>query len=531
MSEPAVGSPLSMHDPRQVGPWTIHSRLGAGGMGVVFYASSPGYEGAALKVIRPGLLDAPATRDRFRREVAILRSVHDAHISEFLAADLESEPAWLAIEYVAGPTLRDEIAENGPLSEDEWWKLARGMAQALAVLDKHRITHRDLKPGNVILGEHGPELIDFGIAHPEDATSLTATGLVTGSPSWLSPEQATLEPTGPSSDIFALGSLLAYAATGRPPFGEGASVAVLMSIATREPDLVGIDPNRSALLQRMLAKDPTRRPTARQVLDRLRGNTTGGTTLTDMPEQTIALGGMAAAATLRRPRPTPAAATCRATDHPRSPAAHRVDDPTARRGQPARRRPRGACGGPDPGRRGPPAPHLPRLRSGREQPATPGPSARARPPPNSVGPLAGVSSWAILVGLVLLVGGWFVVQALGGDSTNSGSGSGSSTGAPPSAADAPPAPAKDQLKDGDWLLATYRFDNTADGLVVSGTVRNTGAATASANLTTWVYLGDESLGSVATTVTDVPAGESVPVTMTGDAVWKKGQKVVLLQAS
>ena len=137
----------------------------------------------------------------------------------------------------------------------------------------------------------------------------------------------------------------------------------------------------------------------------------------------------------------------------------------------------------------------------------------------------------ILVGLVLLVGGWFVVQALGGDSTNAGSGSGSSTGAPPSAADAPPAPAKDQLKDGDWLLATYRLDNTADGLVVSGTVRNTGGATASANLTTWVYLGDESLGSVATTVTDVPAGESVPVTMKGDAVWKKGQKVVLLQAS
>ena len=114
---------------------------------------------------------------------------------------------------------------------------------------------------------------------------------------------------------------------------------------------------------------------------------------------------------------------------------------------------------------------------------------------------------------------------------NGGSGSGSSTGAPPSAADAPPAPSADQLKDGDWLLATYRFDNTADGLVVSGTVRNTGSATASANLTTWVYLGEESLGSVATTVTDVPAGETVTVTMTGDAVWKKGQKVVLLQAS
>ena len=373
MSEPAVGSPLSMHDPRQVGPWTIHSRLGAGGMGVVFYASSPGYEGAALKVIRPGLLDAPATRDRFRREVAILRSVHDAHISEFLAADLESEPAWLAIEYVAGPTLRDEIAENGPLSEDEWWKLARGMAQALAVLDKHRITHRDLKPGNVILGEHGPELIDFGIAHPEDATSLTATGLVTGSPSWLSPEQATLEPTGPPSDIFALGSLLAYAATGRPPFGEGASVAVLMSIATREPDLVGIDPNRSALLQRMLAKDPTRRPTARQVLDRLRGNTTGGTTLTDMPEPTIALGGMAAAAAPPAPPiappPRPAAVADVPAPRPHGP---RVADP-AGRGQGTRGQRRCASGvGPDAGRA---------ARQHRTGPAS-DPAANSRQPPD-----------------------------------------------------------------------------------------------------------------------------------------------------
>jgi hypothetical protein len=528
MTEPTVGSPLSMHDPRHVGPWTIHSRLGAGGMGVVFYASSPGYEGAALKVIRPGLLDAPATRDRFRREVAILRSVRDAHISEFLAADLESEPAWLAIEYVAGPTLRDEIAENGPLSEDEWWKLARGMAQALAVLDKHRITHRDLKPGNVILGEHGPELIDFGIAHPEDATSLTATGLVTGSPSWLSPEQATLEPTGPPSDIFALGSLLAYAATGRPPFGEGASVAVLMSIATREPDLVGIDPNRSALLLRMLAKDPSRRPTARQVLDRLRGNTTGGTTLTDVPPATIALGGMDDA-TVAGPLPTP-------TAPPVTPVAPAVAPATAL--------PPVAPIVVGPPSAAPVAPAADRTLVGAAASTAPAPPPirpRTAGNPRTVGPRTAAAQQrratrrralvVVLVGLVLLVGGWLVVRALGNDSTGAGSGSGTSTGAPPSAADAPPAPSKDQLKDGDWLLATYRLDNTTDGLVVSGTVRNTGSATASANLTTWVYLGDESLGSVATKVTDVPAGGSVPVTMTGDAVWKKGQKVVLLTAS
>jgi hypothetical protein len=253
-----------------------------------------------------------------------------------------------------------------------------------------------------------------------------------------------------------------------------------MSIATREPDLVGIDPNRSALLQRMLAKDPARRPTARQVLDRLRGNTTGGTTLTDKPEPTIALGAV-----------TPASDQTL------------VAPPVGTAPAPPPVRPRTA---------GNPRAVGPRTAAAQQRRAT-----RRRA-------LVGV-----LVGLVLLVGGWFVVQALGGDSTSGGSGS--STGAPPSAADAPPAPSEDQLKDGDWLLATYRFDNTADGLAVSGTVRNTGGDTASADLTTWVYLGGESLGSVSTTVTDVPAGETVRVTMTGDAVWKKGQKVVLLQAS
>ena len=504
MTEPTVGSPLSMHDPRQVGPWTLHSRLGAGGMGVVFYASAPGYDGVALKVIRPGLLDAPATRDRFRREVAILRSVRDAHISEFLAADLESEPAWLAIEYVSGPTLRDEIAQNGPLPEDDWWQLARGMAQALAVLDAHRITHRDLKPGNVILGERGPELIDFGIAHPEDATSLTATGLVTGSPSWLSPEQATMEPTGPPSDIFALGSLLAYAATGRPPFGEGASVAVLMSIVTREPDLVGIDPNRAALLARMLAKDPARRPTARQVLDRVRGSISGGTTLTDLPVQTIA--------------PTPLGP---ATVAPATVA-------------PAPARPITAAAAADPTLVAPPtstAPAPPPVRPRTAgNPRTPGPRTAAAQRRRANRRRAIVT---ILTLLALLVGGWLLLQSLAGDGDGgtSDQGSGSSSDGPASAADAPPAPSKDQLRDGDWLLERYSLDNTGSGLVVTGTVRNSGGAAASADLTTWVYLGSESLGSVATTVTDVPAGGTVQVTMKGDAVWKQGQKVVLLQAS
>jgi hypothetical protein len=495
MPEVPVGDALSMHDPRQVGPWTIHSRLGAGGMGVVFYASSPDQEGVALKVIRPGLLDAPATRDRFRREVAVLRSVHDDYICEFLAADLEAEPAWLALEYVSGPTLRDEVTDNGPLSDDEWWRLARGMAQALAVLDQHRITHRDLKPGNIILSPTGPQLIDFGIAHPEDATSLTATGLVTGSPAWLSPEQATLDPIGPSSDIFALGSLLAYAATGRPPFGEGASVAVLMSIATREPDLNGIDPNRSALLRRMLTKDPVRRPSARQVLDRLREHPTGS-------EVTRADGGQDTAV-----------------------LAPPIDPSVTVQSPPVRPAPAesAAVWGPTPSGPVAPAPAAP--------PVRPRTSASGRP----VGPRAAAAQGrrerrrrllvALVAILALIVAGWFAVQALDVGSTG-----GSSKGAGASS-DAPPVPGSDQLRDGPWLLERYRLNNTGSGLTITGTVRNTGDATASADLTTWVYVGQESLGSVSTTVTDVPAGDAVQVEMTGDAVWKQGDKVVLLKAS
>jgi hypothetical protein len=132
---------------------------------------------------------------------------------------------------------------------------------------------------------------------------------------------------------------------------------------------------------------------------------------------------------------------------------------------------------------------------------------------------------------VLALAGWWAVSSLGGTGDPGDSGSGSSATAPPSSADAPPAPSSDQLRSGDWLLESYRLDNTADGLVVSGTVRNRGTATASANLTVWVYLDGTSLGSVSGEVSDVAAGAAVPVTLRGDAIWKPGQKVVLLEAS
>lgn len=522
MSEPTVGTPLSMHDPRRVGPWTVHSRLGAGGMGVVFYATQAD-RAAAVKVIRPGLLDAPATRDRFRREVNILRSVRDEHICRYLDADLEHEPAWLALEYLAGPVLRDEVASNGPLPEARWWELAHGLSQALAVLELHRVTHRDLKPGNVILTARGPVLIDFGIAHPEDATQLTATGLVTGSPAWLSPEQANLEPTGPATDIFTLGSLLAFSATGRPPFGEGASVAVLMSIIKREPDLAGVDPVRAGLLRRMLAKNPALRPGAREVLAWARAGHEGQDLTAEFapapPDATridVPLG---------PPTPTPASEDA-------GPSTTRPDGPA----------------GPVPPRAVPLAP-VPLMTAPSPAAAVPPPSATPPVPPaslvppppprtqgpRSVGPRTAAAverratrrRWLIVLLAIatVLVLGWLWLGGPG----SSPSGNSSSSGG--SASQAPPAPSSDQLRSGDWLLETYRLDNTEDGLVVSGTVRNRGDATASADLVVWVYAGSESLGSVSTTVTDVPAGGTEIVTMTGDAVWKPGAKTVLLEAT
>jgi tRNA A-37 threonylcarbamoyl transferase component Bud32 len=540
MTEPSIGTPLTMHDPRMVGHWTIHSRLGAGGMGVVYYATAEG-RAAAVKVIRPGLLDAPATRDRFRREVGILRAVRDVHICQFIDADLESEPAWLALEYLAGPVLREEVADNGPLSDEQWWDVAHGLAQALAVLDVHRVIHRDLKPGNVILHERGPVLIDFGIAHPEDATALTATGLITGSPAWLSPEQANLEPIGPATDVFTLGSVLAFAATGRPPFGEGASIAVLTAISTKEPDLRGIDPTRAALLSRMLEKDPHRRPTARQVLEWARSGAAGSVpppppvpapdpTMVDsdgsttQPEGVPGLGAAAAAAAAAAPL-TPAP--------PPPPDEPPAAQPPAAAQSPATV-PAAARPAPEP---------APGVAASSGAPAGPAPAAA---PQRQRG--RGRLVWGGLGVAGVALAGWLLVTSPWDDQSDASGGaqptatatvtvspeatqSAGPTATPPSASEAPAAPASDQLRSGDWLLESYRLDNSGGGLTVRGTVRNSGAEQGSTDLTVWIYAGGESLGSVSGSVADVPAGETAPVTLTGDAVWAPGDKVVLLEAS
>ncbi len=505
MAQPPVGSPLSIHDPDVVGPWTLRSRLGAGGMGVVYYAtradSATAAEdtGAAVKVIRPGLLDVPANLERFGREASILRSVNDVHISKFLACDLTSEPAWLAVEYVSGPVLRDAIDLAGPLLTEDWWELAAGIAQALAVLEVHRITHRDLKPANVILNQRGPVLIDFGIAHPEDATQLTATGLVTGSPAWLSPEQANLSPTGPASDIFALGSLLAYAATGRPPFGTGSGVAILVAITTKEPDLAGIDPIRTHLLRAMLTKSPDQRPTALEVLRLARARGAATAALRPAGDATLVA-------------PTDRVVTEAAQDGPDldTPLPAGLGGPPTQAGTTASRPAAPTSSASES------ADQLTQSRSRVSRPRTAADAAT----------IAARRRRMLVVASIVLIGiiAWLGLRAAG--ILGSGNGPGIV-----GQVIAPSAPASDQLGDGDWFLDSYRLSNTADGhLTLDGQVRNRGSRTASADLRVWIYLQTgELLGRVESSVADVAAGQSVATTMSGDAIFQSGPKVVLFQ--
>ncbi|GGS48336.1 bifunctional serine/threonine-protein kinase/ABC transporter substrate-binding protein [Streptomyces badius] len=250
-------------DPARVGGHRLLGRLGAGGMGVVYLGRTDAGALAAVKVILPELAEDEDFRTRFRREAEAARRVDSPWAVRVTDADTESERPWLATEFVPGPTLSDVVARRGPLPVRSVAVLGRLLSRALAAVHDAGLVHRDVKPGNVLLTADGPRLIDFGIARAADATALTATGLVVGTPGFLPPEQASGDTAGSAGDVFSLGCLLAYAATGRPPFGSGAVDALLYRTLHDEPDLDGIEePWLRALLQRCLAKEPSDRPEA-----------------------------------------------------------------------------------------------------------------------------------------------------------------------------------------------------------------------------------------------------------------------------
>src|ERR1019366_4678226 len=210
---------LQPGDPRKVGPYWLVGRLGSGGMGRVFLARSPGGRQVAVKVVRAELAEQADFRIRFAREVAAARTVSGLFTAPVVDADLDGPVPWLATAYVAGPSLADAVTNHGPLPVTSVLALAAGLAEGLGAIHAAGIVHRDLKPSNVLLAEDGPRIIDFGISRAAQASMLTGTGLVVGSPGFMSPEQAEGGDIGLPSDVFSLGAVLTFAATGEGPFG------------------------------------------------------------------------------------------------------------------------------------------------------------------------------------------------------------------------------------------------------------------------------------------------------------------------
>ncbi|MCD7441157.1 ABC transporter substrate-binding protein [Streptomyces lincolnensis] len=254
---------LTPTDPSRIGGHRLLARLGAGGMGVVYLGRAESGELAAVKVILPEYADQPEFRARFRREVAAARRVDSPWAVPVTGADPDAAAPWLATAFVPGPALAEAVAACGPLPSRGVRVLGRMLARALTAVHAAGLVHRDVKPGNVLLAVDGPRLIDFGIARATEDTALTSADMVVGTPGFLAPEQARARPASPASDVFALGCLLVYAATGRPPFGTGAVDALLYRTVHDAPDLDGVPDDLRALLDACLAKDPAARPTAR----------------------------------------------------------------------------------------------------------------------------------------------------------------------------------------------------------------------------------------------------------------------------
>ena len=259
-------SELRPDDPQAIGPYRLVRQLGQGGMGRVFLGVSPGGRPVAVKAIRAELAADQEFRRRFGREVASARRVSGVFTAQVVDADVDGPVAWMATAYVPGPSLAEAVDTHGPLPETSLLALAAGLAESLSAIHAAGVVHRDLKPSNVLLAEDGPRVIDFGISRAAESTMLTQAGLVVGSPGFMSPEQATGYEVGPPSDIFNLGAVLAFAATGEGPFGTGTTAALLYRVVHGTPSLDGVPPAVRPLIERCLAKDPSQRPTASGLL-------------------------------------------------------------------------------------------------------------------------------------------------------------------------------------------------------------------------------------------------------------------------
>ncbi len=261
---------LRREDPRVVGSFRIHRRLGAGGMGVVYLGSDRRGQRVALKVIRPDLAEDQEFRSRFAREVSAARRIRGGCTARLVAADLEADRPWFATQYVPGPSLHDKVAEEGPMPAADVAAVGAALSEGLVAVHEAGVVHRDLKPSNILLSPKGPRIIDFGIAWATGASTLTHVGTAVGSPGFLAPEQVRGAAVTPATDVFSLGATLAYAATSDSPFGHGSSEVMLYRVVHEEPQLRGVPDALAPLVRACLAKDPQERPTTLQLSLRLK---------------------------------------------------------------------------------------------------------------------------------------------------------------------------------------------------------------------------------------------------------------------
>ncbi|MBU7598309.1 protein kinase [Streptomyces sp. P38-E01] len=264
--------PLGEDDPRSIGEYRLLRRLGAGGMGLVYLGRSPGGRTVAVKVVRAHYAADEQFRARFRLEIEAGRRVGGDWTAKVLDADPDASTPWVATGYVAGPSLQQTVEAQGALPERTVRALGAGLGEALTAVHRLDLVHRDVKPSNVLLTLDGPRLIDFGVARATDATaSLTATGVSVGSPGFMSPEQVLGRDTDRAADVFSLGAVLAFAATGEPPFPGSSSATLLYKVVHEEPELHTLTGELRELVAAALDKDPARRPTSALLADRLSG--------------------------------------------------------------------------------------------------------------------------------------------------------------------------------------------------------------------------------------------------------------------
>ncbi|MET7678885.1 serine/threonine-protein kinase [Streptomyces sp. NPDC005423] len=257
--------------PEYAGHYRLESFLGSGGMGVVHLAQSTSGMKVAVKVVHAEFAQDPEFRGRFRQEVAAARRVSGAFTAPVVDADPEAERPWMATLFIPGSTLSDHVKRNGPMAPAQVRQLMAGLAEALRDIHRVGVVHRDLKPSNVLLADDGPKVIDFGISRPKDSELRTETGKLIGTPPFMAPEQFRRpREVGPAADIFALGSVMVHAATGRGPFDSDSPYIVAYQVVHDEPDLAGVPENLAPLVLRCLAKEPEDRPTPDELMRELR---------------------------------------------------------------------------------------------------------------------------------------------------------------------------------------------------------------------------------------------------------------------